>query len=93
MSLAMWALRCPERPPQPYRSVGMIGLAFARGLWRPPRYYAQVDCEFLELIAGIALERQATYAARLATLAIVVGPCANQPPISLAYALPAEGRE
>jgi hypothetical protein len=47
-----------ERPPQPYPNAA-FGLAFARGLWRPPQHYAQVDCRFLELIAGIALQRLA----------------------------------
>jgi hypothetical protein len=40
-------------PAQPYPNAP-FGLAFARGLWRPPQHYAQVDCGFLELLAGIA---------------------------------------
>jgi hypothetical protein len=30
-----------ERPPQPYPNAA-FGLAFARGLWRPPQHYAQI---------------------------------------------------
>jgi hypothetical protein len=76
---ALAALRGQERPPQPYPNAA-LGLAFARGLWRPPQHSAQVDCGFLELIAGIPLRSLSgapqrpslrRYAARLATLAIV----------------------
>jgi hypothetical protein len=36
-------------PPWSYPTA-RSGLAFAREPWRPPQHYAQVDCEFLELI-------------------------------------------
>ena len=60
--------------------MALSGSAFARGLWRPPQHYAQVDCGFLELIAGIALRSLSgapqrpslrRYAALARTLAIV----------------------
>ena len=51
-------------PPQPYPNAA-FGLAFARGLWRPPQhYYAQVYYNLLESVV-----ERSTICGRLSTAA------------------------